>query len=94
MKIFEISWANDAEKECIAATTNLQAIKTYCNEMCFDVWDFGDFDEIREIPESEWDNFTIRMEENIINDEDKIITFREWMLENPEGGYMCGTMYE
>ena len=92
MKIFQLTWG-DGEREYISANTNVDAIKVYCQDCSFDVWDFEDDCEINEIPEDEWEKFTIKMDDFEGDEDSKIITFVEWMKQNLESGYICGTMY-
>lgn len=89
MKIFELRWTKQDEKEWIAADTNIEALKKYCSITGMDLSDFDELDEIIEIPESEWDKFSVREE-----DREEAITFRQWMKENKYPDIIAGTMYE
>jgi hypothetical protein len=92
IKIFEIRWTSQNEKEWIAAYSLIGALKEYCSTTGTDLVDMEDDDEIIELPESEWDKHTVRLEE----EGDNTITFREFLekeLDN-KPGMVAGTMYD
>jgi hypothetical protein len=89
MKIFEINWESQGEKEWIAADTNIEALKFYCRLTGMDIDDFDDEDSIIEIPKSKWTKYHVKEE-----DEEKSITFKRWMKENHTPDIIAGTMYE
>ena len=95
MKLFQITWTMQGEKEWIAATSIIGAIKAYCELASFDISDFEDDDEITEIPPDQWDGMTVQNTEYDENDpEDKeswILT--ELMAESNEPRLIAGTMY-
>lgn len=93
MKVFEIKW-NDGEKEWISAESFIGAIKFYCSETSFDVSDFDDEDEIREVPKEEWDKMKITNTEYDPNDPDDQETYTVEELLSDGPGLLAGTMYE
>lgn len=80
MKIFEIT----AGKETVwmAAHTNIEALQQYCIITDTDLNDFNSYDEITELPESEWDK-------HFIQDDNK--SFADWMKENATPDIISGT---
>lgn len=90
MKIFEINWESQGEKEWVSAETNIQALKVYCRITDMDLNDFEDSDSITEVPEEKWSEYTIRSE----MDENNTTTFSEWMKNNRSPDIIAGTMYE
>ncbi|HPT69349.1 MAG TPA: hypothetical protein PKW50_04325 [Syntrophomonas sp.] len=92
MKVFEITW-HDVEKEWIAAPSIIGAIKFYCSETSFDVSDFDDEDEIREVPKEEWETMKIKNTEYDPNDPDDKEEFTVAELMGPESCLLAGTMY-
>lgn len=96
LKIFELRWNSQDEKEWVAAHTNIEALKYYCFETMTDLAEMEDEDEIIEIPESEWEKFTVRN-----NDYDKTDpedrqeeTFAEFMKDITAPTIIAGTMYD
>ena len=89
MKIFEINWESQGEKEWVAADTNIEAIKFYCKLTGMDIDDFEDTDSIVEIPKSKWKEYRVKEE-----DEENDKTFAQWMKENTGPDIIAGTMYE
>lgn len=88
MKIFEINWESQGEKDWIAADTNIQALKFYCRLTDMSIDDFGDDDTIIEIPKSKWGKYKVNHED------DGEITFKQWMKNNIRPDIIAGTMYE
>ena len=89
MKIFEIKWESQGEKEWVAADTNIEALKFYCKLTGMDIDDFEDTDSIVEIPKSKWKEYRVKEE-----DEENDKTFAQWMKENTGPDIIAGTMYE
>lgn len=87
-KIFEINWESQGEKEWVAADTNIEALKKYCQITGMDIGDFEDEDSITELPKYKWSQYTVKEED------EKEITFKQWMKENPRADIIAGTMYE
>ena len=96
LKIFELKWSSQDEKEWIAAHTNIEAIKTYCSITSINLIDFEEDDEIIELPESEWDKMTIRNIDYDPQDGDDWMekTFAEYMQNQTEPDIIAGTMYD
>lgn len=59
MKAFKLS---TSEEEIIRANTIFQALKWYEKETGIGLDDFSDDDEIEELPESEWNDYKVRVE--------------------------------
>lgn len=86
MKVFEIKWTSQDEKEWITAESLIAAIKFYCSETSWDIQDFEDDDEIREVPQEEWSKIKVK------NDDNEILTVMELMGKGP--CLLAGTMHE
>ena len=87
MKIYELQISG--EKEWIAAETTIQAIIIYSKTTGNSLEDFEEEDEIIEIPESKWNNLTIKFP-----DEDrKETTFSEYMEDVVTPEYIASTVY-
>lgn len=67
MKIFEFQV--NGEKEWVAAKNILQAVKCYCNMTDCNTWDFGDEDDVVEVPESKWDEMVVYLNEELTEEE-------------------------
>lgn len=83
MKIFEI---RTSEKEWVAAHTNIQALRLLYGLTEVNLGDYGDEDEVVEIPESEWQNHSVVYE-------DGEETFTDIMKRITEPEFLCGTYY-
>lgn len=96
MKVFELRWNAQDEKEWIAAHTNIGAIKTYLSITSTDITDLDDEDEIVEIPKEEWSKITIRNSEYDKTDPDdfETQTVEEYMKDCKSPNLIAGTMYE
>lgn len=96
MKIYELRWTSQNEKEWISGRTIIEALKTYLSITDLDMVDFADEDEIIEVPQEEWSNMTVRNTEYNENDPDSFeeITFNEWIKRNPISNIIAGTMYD
>jgi hypothetical protein len=96
MKIFELRWNSQEEKEWIAANTNIEALKVYCSITGMDLKDLDDEDEILEVPEPEWKNLRVRYEDDSEDEqleEDEIsITFKQWMERHHEPDLIASTI--
>lgn len=86
MKIYEIH--KHGEKEWVAANTIIEALQEYCSTTGTDLIDFDAEDDVIEIPESQWDEYTMRDEEDGI-----IKTFRQVMEETSTPEIIAGTPY-
>jgi hypothetical protein len=93
LKIFELRWIKQGEKEWMAARTNIEAIKTYLSITGTDIVDLDPEDEIVEIHRNEWGNYKIK---NMDYDGDdwEYMTFEEWIEGRTEPDIIAGTMYE
>lgn len=96
LKVFELRWNKQDEKEWICAHTNIEALKTYLSMTSTDIVDLDDEDEIVEIPESEWSKITIRNSEYDENDPEDFEsqTIEEYMRDQLRPDIIAGTMYE
>jgi hypothetical protein len=95
LKIFELRWNEQGEKEWVAAFTNIGALKSYCEITSTDLVDMDGADEIVEVPEEEWANMTIKNTDFDPDDPDdkETQTFSEWMDGRTEPDIIAGTMY-
>lgn len=96
LKIFELRWTKQGEKEWMAARTNIEALKTYFSITSTDMSDLDDVDEIVEVPMEKWSEMTIRNADYNSNDPDdwQIKTFEEYMKDQTGPDIIAGTMYE
>lgn len=96
MKVFELRWNKQDEKEWIAAHTNIEAIKTYLSITSTDIEDLDDEDEIVEIPKREWGKMTIHNADYDPSDPDdaEFKTFKEYMKDCKKPDLIAGTMYD
>lgn len=95
LKVFELTWKSQDEKEWIAAHTNIEAIKTYLSITHTDITDLDDEDEIVEIPKEEWSKITIRNSEYNKTDPGvfETKTVEEYMKDCKSPDLIAGTMY-
>jgi len=96
LKIFELRWTSQDEKEWISGNTIIEALKTYLSVTGTDIVDLEDEDDIVELPKEEWSKMTVRNIEYDENDPDYFeeMTFEQWMKENPKSDIIAGTMYD
>ncbi len=96
MKVFELRWIAQDEKEWIAANTNIGALHAYFRITGTDFSDLDEDDEIVEIPKEEWSKITIRNSEYDPNDPEDFEsqTIEEFMKDCKSPDLICGTMYE
>ena len=96
MKIFELKWTSQDEKEWVSGRTIIEALKTYLSVTSTDIVDLEDEDEITEVPKVEWSKMTVRNTEYDENDPDDFeeMTFEQWMKENTTSDIIAGTMYD
>ena len=95
MKIFEIQWTSQGEKEWVSGRTIIEALKTYLSVTGNDMSDMEDDDDIIEVPKEQWSLMTIRNTQYDKTDSDDFeeMTFEQWMKENTESDIIAGTMY-
>ncbi len=96
MKIFELRWTAQDEKEWIAADTNIEALKFYLSESSMDIDELDDIDEIVEVPKEDWSKISVRNGEYDEKDPDdwESKTFEEYMKDVHSPELIAGTMYE
>lgn len=96
MKVFELRWNSQDEKEWIAANTNVEALKTYLSITSTDMVDLDDEDEIVEIPKEEWSKLSIRNTDYDPSDPEdwETETFEDYMKTCKSPDLIAGTMYE
>jgi hypothetical protein len=96
MKIFELRWNSQDEKEWIAANTNIEALKFYCSETSTDLHELEDEDEIVELPREKWAEMNVRNTDYDETDPDdwEEKTFEEFMKDITRPDIIAGTMYD
>lgn len=96
LKVFELQWTSQDEKEWIAANTIIEAIKTYCSITSTDLVDLEDDDNIIEIPKEKYSEMFINNIDYDENDPDdwKEKSFEQWLKEHTKPDIIAGTMYE
>ena len=95
MKIFELRWTSQQEKEWVSGRTMIEALKTYLLTTGIDIVELDDDDDIVEVPKEEWSKLIVRNTEYNENDPDDVeeMTFEQWMEENQNPDVIAGTMY-
>lgn len=93
LKIFELRWTEQGEKEWMCARTNIEALKCYLNITSMDIIDLDDMDEIIEIPKEKWPEYKV-VNHDYDGDDWKEMTFEEWMVGRTAPDIIAGTMYE
>ena len=96
MKIYELRWTSQDEKEWVSGRTVIEALKTYFATTDTSIIDLDDEDEIVEVAKEEWSKMTVRNTEYDENDPDDFekMTFEEWMEQNQSSDIIAGTMYD
>lgn len=96
LKVFELRWTKQEEKEWIAANTNIEAIQTYLSITDMSIHELDSDGEIVEIPPEKWPNMTVRNSEYNPNDPDDVEeeTFEQVMARLTTPDIIAGTMYE
>ncbi len=89
LKIFEIRWITENQKSWIAAMSLIHAIQTYCSVTGLDLHEFDITDEIVELPEVVWREYTVTHEDAANNQ-----TFLQWMLENKTADIIAETHFD
>jgi hypothetical protein len=92
MKIFEIIY-NDDEKQWVAANTNIDALREV---LSIESTDLDLMQEINELPEDKWDEYTVTNNEYDETDKEdwQSMTFREFMNQSPHAQLISATFYE
>lgn len=96
LKVFELQWTSQDEKEWIAANTIIEALKTYCSITSTDLIDLEDEDNIIEVPKDKYSEMVIKNIDYDESDPDdwKEQTFEQWLKEHTKPDIIAGTMYE
>lgn len=96
LKIFELRWSSQDEKEWVCARTNIEALKIYFNITDTAMIDLDDEDEIIEVPKEKWPEMAIRNSEYNPKDPEDCgtKTFEEYMKTATVPDIIAGTMYE
>jgi len=99
LKIFELNWVNQGEKEWVAAETNIHALIVYTGITYTSLSDFDDEDFITEVPQEEWEKLSVRnteFDESEPEDDDNFreMTFKKWIETHNSPDIIAGTMYE
>lgn len=96
LKVFEIRWTSQGEKEWVAAHTNIEALIYYCDLTSMSISDFDEEDEIVEVPESQWAEMKIKNTEYDYEDPEdwEEMTISEWIEGRYRPEIIGGTNYE
>lgn len=94
LKIFELRWTSQGEKEWVCARTNIEALKVYLSITDTNIIDLDDTDEIVEIPKEKWGELKIRNSDSYGDDDWDEMTFEEYMKDQLKPDIIAGTMYE
>ncbi len=84
LKVFEIV---GGELETVSHYSNISALRLYCNLTGIDLVEFSDTDEIREIPESEFESRKFHLEGH------GEITIAEYLKTHKEPEFICSTCF-
>lgn len=68
MKIYELRWTSQDERELIQERTAIEALKTYFATTDISISDLDDENEIIEVSKEEWSKMTVRNTEYDEND--------------------------
>jgi hypothetical protein len=95
LKIFELRWTMQDEREWVCAYSNVHALMLYCNETSTSLQDLHELDEINEVPKSLWDErFIINTEYDANDPEDwEKKSFTEYMKEQMQPDLIATSMY-
>lgn len=85
MRVFEIK---SSETDWLCGPNLLTALNAYLNDGGITLDEFGEDDEIREVPPSEWSEIIIHSE-----DFEKEETLKEFMDRSPKAGMIASTAY-
>ena len=96
LKIFEIRWTKQGEKEWVCARTNIEALQTYLLNCSMHIIELDAEDEIVEVPREKWSEYKVNNSEYDENDPDDWSekTFEEVMEDMKGPDIIAGTMYE
>jgi len=96
LKIFELHWTKQGEKEWVCARTNIEALMCYLNVCSMTFMDLDAEDEIVEVPREKWSEMKIRNSDYDKTDPEDCEeqTFEEYMKERVHPDIIAGTMYE
>jgi hypothetical protein len=96
LKVFELRWNQQGDKEWIAARTNIDAIQTYLSITDMSIHELDNDDEIVEIPKEKWPEYTIRNADYDPTDPEdaETETFDKIMSRLTKPDIIGGTMYE
>lgn len=95
LKIFELRWTKQSEKEWVCARTNIEALKIYFNVTNTVIGELDDEDEIVEVPKEKWAELHIKNNDYYKTDPDDWMykSFEEYMKEQIHPDIIAGTMY-
>lgn len=92
MKIFEIIYKDD-EKQWVVANTNIEALQEV---LSIESTDIDLMKEIRELPEENWDEWTVNNNEYDETDSEdwESMTFREFLNKAKNAQIISATFYD
>jgi hypothetical protein len=96
LKIFELHLSIVDEKEWIAAHSIIEALQTYQSVTGTTLQELDREDEITEVPESKWDEYTLTNSDHDPNDPESLpeLTFRQLLQGRSTPDILGGTSYE
>lgn len=96
LKVFELRWNQQGDREWIAARTNIDAIQTYLSITDMSIHELDNDDEIVEIPREKWSEYTVSNSDHDPSDPEskEKETFEDVMKRLTKPDIICGTMYE
>ena len=94
LKVFELRFTDQGEKEWVCARSVIDAIITYVSTTNISLYELSWNDEIVEIPREKWGDYKIRNNERGEDYEDgQEKTFEEYMKDQEHSDIIAGTMY-
>lgn len=95
LKVFELKWNSQGEKEWVCAYTNIEALVTYFNITGASFVDLSGEDEIIEVPKDKWSEYFIvnsEWDENDPEDWEKK-SFADYMKDQTTPDVIASTIY-
>ena len=95
LKVFELRWTSQGEREWVCAYSNVHALKFYCGETSTSLQDMHQLDEIIELPKERWSDYFIKNIEHDRTDPDdwEQKSFAEYMKTQTHPDIIATTIY-
>lgn len=95
LKIYELKWVSQGEREWVCAYSNIHAIKLYCGETSTSLEDMHELDEVNELPRQKWSEYFIKNTEYDRTDPEdwEQKSFSEYMKNQTHPDIIATTIY-